>query len=81
MDETKFKLELPPELQIQKDLKKYLKKEKTPTPPPRYTSTPLLTEKEINETYDDIKENYLKTAMTINKSDLDATNENADEKN
>ena len=29
LDETKFKLELPPELQIQEDLKKYLKKEKT----------------------------------------------------
>ena len=28
LDETKFKLELPPELQIQEDLKKYLKKEK-----------------------------------------------------
>ena len=28
LDETKFKLELPPELQIQEDLKNYLKKEK-----------------------------------------------------
>ena len=57
LDKTKFDLELPPELQIQEDLKQYLKKEKKPpTPPPRYTSTLLLTEKEINKTYDDIKE-------------------------
>ena len=57
LDKTKFDLELPPELQIQEDLKQYLKKEKKPpTPPPRYTSTLLLTEKEINKTCDDIKE-------------------------
>ena len=46
MDETQDELELPPELQIQEDLEKYLKKEeKPPTSPPRYTSTPLLSEK------------------------------------
>ena len=59
LEETKFELELPPELQIQEDLKKCFKKEKKPpTSPPRYTSTPLLTKKDINQTYDGIKEDY-----------------------
>ena len=31
LDKTKFQLELPPELQVQEDLKKYFKKEKKPT--------------------------------------------------
>ena len=87
LDKTKFQLELPPELQVQEDLKKYFKKEKKPpTPLSRYTSPPLLLtqKKKINKTYDDIKENYLKTALTINKIDLDAAigdAVNADEKN
>ena len=87
LDKTKFQLELSPELQVQEDLKKYFKKEKKPpTPPSRYTSPPLLLtqKKKINKTYDDIKENYLKTALTINKIDLDAAigdAVNADEKN
>ena len=48
---------------------------------PPLTSTPLLSEKQIKKTYDDAKEDYLKTAMTINKTDLDAAVENADIKN
>ena len=48
---------------------------------PPLTSTPLLSEKQIKKTYDDAKEDYLKTAMTINKTDLDAAVENADTKN
>ena len=42
-----------------------------PPPPPRFTSTPLKNKKEIKKTYDS-KEEYLKTAITINKTDLDA---------
>ena len=41
---------------------------------------PLLSEKEINKIYNETKEDYLKTAVTINKTDLDATIENADKK-
>ena len=82
LDQTDFELELPPELQIQDDLEKYAKQEKIPPPPPpRFTSTPLKSKKEINKTYDDSKEEYLKTAITINKTDLDAAIENADDKN
>ena len=82
LDQTDFELEIPPELQIQNDLEKYVKQEKIlPPPPPRFTSTPLKSEKEIHKTYDDAKEEYLKTAITINKTDLDAAIENADDKN
>ena len=42
---------------------------------------PLLSEKEINKIYNETKEDYLKTAITVNKTDLDATIENADKKN
>ena len=41
---------------------------------------PLLSEKEINKIYNETKEDYLKTAVTINKTDLDAAIENADKK-
>ena len=41
----------------------------------------MLGEKQIKETYDNAKEDYLKTAIKINKTDLDAAVENADEKN
>ena len=81
LDQTDFELEIPPKLQIQNDLEKYFKQEKIlPPPPPCFTSTPLKSEKEINKTYDDAKEEYLKTAITINKTDLDAAIENADDK-
>ena len=41
----------------------------------------MLSEKQIKETYDNAKEDYLKTAIKINQTDLDAAVENADEKN
>ena len=47
-------------------------------PKPFFSSTPLKT-KEINKIYDEEKENYLQTAITINKTDLDAAVENAEE--
>ena len=81
LDQTDFELEKP-QLQIQDELEQYAKKEKLPPPPPpRFTSTPLKSEKEINETYDDAKEEDLKTTITINKTDLDAATKNADNKN
>ena len=68
LDQTDFELEIPPELQTQNDLWKYAKQEKiTPPPPPHFTSTPLKSKKEINKAYDDAKEEYLKTAITIIK--------------
>ena len=73
---------MPPELEIQEDLKKYPKKEKKPpTPPPRFTLAPLKSEKQTIKIYDDAKEEYLKTAITINKTDLDAAIENEGDEN
>ena len=48
--------------------------------PLHYSSTPWKT-KEINKLYDEAKEHYLQTAITINKTDLDAAVENAEKKN
>ena len=78
LDHTDFELEILPELEEEK----YTKQEKIPPPPPpHFTSTPLKSKNEINKTYDDSKKEYLKTAITINKIDLDTTIENADDKN
>ena len=49
-------------------------------PKPLSYSTPLKA-KEINKTYDEEKENHLQTARKINKTDLDAVVENAEESN
>ena len=49
-------------------------------PKPLYYSTTLKS-KEINKIYDEEKENYLQTAITINKTDLDAADKNAEESN
>ena len=45
-------------------------------PPPRFSSNSIKTE-EINKLYDEAKKDYLQTAMTMNKPDLDAAVENA----
>ena len=49
-------------------------------PKPLSYSAPLKT-KEINEIYDEEKENHLQTAIKIDKTDLDAVVENAEESN
>ena len=49
-------------------------------PKPLFSLTPSKT-KEINKIYDEEKENYLQTAITINKTDLDAADKNAEESN
>ena len=80
LNKTEYELDLLPELEIQEDLAKYQKEGKSPLWPPKpfSSSTPLKT-KEINKIYDEEKENYLQTAITINKTDLDAAVENAEE--
>ena len=82
LNKTEYDLDLPPELEIQEDLAKYWKEGKKPPllPKPLSYSSPLKT-KEINQIYDEEKENYLQTAITINKTDLDAAVENAEESN
>ena len=81
LDKTEFDLGLLSELGIQKKLAKYRKeKKKPPKLTLRSSSTPLKT-KEINKLYNEAKEDYLPTAMTINKTDSDAAVENPGEKN
>ena len=82
VNKTEYELDLPPELEIQEDLAKYRKEGKKPPllPKPLSYSAPLKT-KEINEIYDEEKENHLQTAIKINKTDLDAVVENAEESN
>ena len=50
-------------------------------PSKSFSSTTPLKTKEINKIYDEEKENYLQTAITINKTDLDAADKNAEESN
>ena len=50
-------------------------------PPKTFSSSTPLKTKEINKIYDEEKENYLQTAITINKTDLEAAVENAEESN
>ena len=82
LNKTEYELDLPPELEIQEDLEKYRNEGKKPPLPlkPLFSSTPLKT-REINKIYDEEKENYLQTAITINKTDLDAADKNAEESN
>ena len=82
LNKTEYELDLPPELEILEDLAKYRKEGKKPPllPKPLFSSTPLKT-KEINKIYDEEKESYLLTAIKINKTDLDAAVENAEESN
>ena len=70
LNKTEYELDLLAELEIQEDLAKYRKEGKKPSllPKPLFSSTPLKT-KEINKIYDEEKENYLQTAITINKKD------------
>ena len=68
--ETDFKVELSPELKIQwGELIE-----------PVQSSTPLKTE-EIENIYNQEKEDLLKTAITINKTDLETSVENAENSN
>ena len=81
-NKTEYELDLALELEIQDDLAKYQKEGKKPLLPPKpfSSSTPLKT-KEINKIYDEKKENYLQTAITINQTDFEAAVESAEESN
>ena len=82
LNKTEYGLDLPPELEIQEDLAKYRKegKESPLLQKPLFSST-LLKTKEINKFYDEVKEKFLQTAITIKETDLDVAVENAEESN
>ena len=77
LNETEYDLQLAPEMEIQNNIKKYQKGDKKL--PPQVTSTPIKSTEQINRDRDEDLENYLKTAITINKTDLDAAIEAAKE--
>ena len=83
LNKTKFIFDVPSGTQIQADMEKYIKKEKKPpTLPPLYSdSIPPLTEEKLLKIYEKERQDFLKTAITISKPELDAATENADTKN
>ena len=54
---------------------------KPPTPPPPYSPPPLLTTNGIKMERERINAEFLKTLLPLNKDQLDASNESADQKN
>lgn len=72
LNETKYELNLPSELEIQENVIKNCKEGKVPPPLPQTSS---IKKEDISKNYGKEKENYLKTAITIHKTD-----ENAEEK-
>ena len=79
----KFIFDVPTEMEIQDDVDKMIKKEiKPPNPPPPYTPPPELMDKiEIVNLRQQLNEEFLRTAITMTKTELDAANNRADEKN
>ena len=75
--------DVPTEMEIQDDVDKMIKKEiKPPNPPPPYTPPPELMDKiEIVNLRQQLNEEFLRTAITMTKTELDAANNRADEKN
>ena len=81
LSKTQYNFELPPKLQIQKDVEMYQNgSKKEPLFPPISCSTSWKTN-QIEEIYDEEKENYLKTAITFNKADIDTAVQIAEESN
>ena len=79
----KFIFDVPTEMEIHDDVDKMIKKEiKPPSPPPPYTPPPELMDKiEIDNLRQQLNEEFLRTAITISKTELDVANKRADEKN
>ena len=79
----KFIFDVPTEMEIQDDVDKMIKREiKPPNPPPPYTPPPELMDKiEIVNLRQQLNEEFLRTAITMTKTELDAANNRADEKN
>ena len=79
----KFIFDVTTEMEIQDDVEKMIKKEiKLPSPPPPYTPPPELMDKiAIDSLRQQLNQEFLGTAITISKTELDVANKRADEKN
>ena len=67
-------------LKSKKTWKTY-EKNPPPTPPPPCVPPPLLTKKEIEIERNKANKEFIKTSLLMNKDELDAANESADQKN
>ena len=83
INNSKFIFDVPTEMEIQDDLDKMIKKEIKPTsPPPPYTPPPERMDKiEIDNLKQQLDEEFLRTPIAINKTELDVANKKVDEKN
>ena len=74
--------DVPTETKIQDEMFDILQnKIKPPAPPPAYSPPPLLTTNEIKAARERINAEFLKKSLLLNKDQLDASNEAADQKN
>lgn len=71
LSKTQYNLELSPKLQIQKDVEMYQNSSKKLPPFPLISCSTSLKTNQIGKTDDEEKENYLKTAITSHKTDVD----------
>ena len=77
-----FLFNVPAKTKIQDEMDNILQnKIKPPTPPPTYSPPPLLTINEIKTERERIDAEFLKTSLLLNKDQLDASSEAADQKN
>ena len=83
IDHYKFIFDIPTKMKILDDVDKMIKKEiKPPSPLPLYTPPQELMDKiEIDNFRQKLNEEFLRTAITISKTELDVADKRADEKN
>ena len=78
----RFTFDVPTEIEIQLDMEEILKNKKNlATPPPPNVPPPLLTKKEIETERNKENKDFIKAPLQMNKNELDAANESADQKN
>ena len=82
LNNYQFTFDVPTETKIQDEMGNILQnKIKPPAPPPAYSPPPLLTTNEIKAERERINAEFLKKSLLLNKDQLDASNEAADQKN
>ena len=82
MNNYQFTFDVPTETKIQDEMDNVLQNNiKPPTPPPPYNPPPLLTTNKIKTESKRINAEFLETSLLLNKDQLDALNEAADQKN
>ena len=82
LNSYQFRFDVPTKTKIEHEMDDILQnKIKPPTPPPPYSPPKLLTANEINMERERINAEFLKTSLLLNKDQLGASNEAADQQN